>query len=146
MHSPVPQLGGLAGSHPAKPSRAAPTKEPLAQPTATRRAAPPPTVNSRPSPDPKPHARPTLNAIGPDGLAFAVIGQPAKALRALVEAGLRGVTALEAASWAFRFAAYVHDLRKQHGLAIETLREDHEGGWHGRYVLRSPVQLGVGGQ
>ena len=146
MHSPIPQSGGLAGSHPAKLTRAAPTKTPPAQSTAARHAAPAPSGNSHPSPDPTPHARPTLHAIGPDGLAFTVKGQTAKALRALVEAGVAGVTALEVATWALRLAAYVHDLRKRHGLAIETLREGHEGGWHGRYVLRAAVRLVEGGQ
>ncbi len=37
--------------------------------------------------------------------SITVKGQTAKALQALVEAGPRGVTALEAATWAFRFAA-----------------------------------------
>lgn len=86
-----------------------------------------------------------LTAIGPEG-AFTVTGQVAKALAALVAAGNRGVTALEVATWAYRLGAYVHTLRHQHGLAIETRREPHEGGWHGRYVLRSPVTLAGAGQ
>lgn len=65
----------------------------------------------------------------------------AKALAALVAAGPRGVTALEVDSWAYRLGAYVHSLRHDCGLAIETMREPHEGGWHGRYVLRSPVRV-----
>lgn len=85
--------------------------------------------------------RATLNAIGPDGVAFTVKGQTAKALRALVAAGGRGVTALEVSTWALRFAAYCHDLKHKHGLAIETLSEKHDGGWHGRHVLRSHVEL-----
>ncbi len=80
----------------------------------------------------------TLCAVGPDG-AFAVTGQTAKALTALMGADKRGITALEVNSWAYRLGAHVHELRHRHGLAIETLREPHEGGWHGRYVLRSPV-------
>jgi len=75
------------------------------------------------------------------GGGFTVSGQIAKALLALVAAGGNGVTALEVASWAFRFAAYVHELRHAYGLAIEMEREPHEGGWHGRYVLRSPVSI-----
>ncbi len=82
--------------------------------------------------------RRTLAATGPDG-SFTVTGQCAKALDALSTAGPRGVTALEMNSWAYRLGAYVHTLRHRHGLAIETLREPHEGGWHGRYVLHSPV-------
>ena len=83
-------------------------------------------------------------ATGPSGL-FTVTGQVAKALGALVTAGEHGVTALEASSWAFRLGAYVHTLRHRHALAVETVRELHDGGWHGRYVLRSPVTL-TGGE
>jgi hypothetical protein len=70
-----------------------------------------------------------------------VTGQTAKALGALVTAGPDGRTALEVSTWAYRFGAYVHLLRRDHGLSIETVREEHEGGWHGRYVLRSRVRL-----
>ena len=86
----------------------------------------------------------TVAAIGPGG-AFTVNGQVAKALGALVTAGEHGVTALEVSSWAFRLGAYVHTLRHRHALAVETVRELHDGGWHGRYVLRSPVTL-TGGE
>ncbi len=84
--------------------------------------------------------RAALRAIGPNG-DFTVIGQTAKALAALVAAGARGITALEVSSWAYRLGAYVHVLRHRHGLAIELRKEPHEGGWHGRYVLRSIVTL-----
>lgn len=80
------------------------------------------------------------HAIGPKG-EFIVWGQTAKALRELVARGDAGVTALEVNSWAYRLGAYVHDLRHIHGLTIETVRELHDGGWHARYVLRSPVLL-----
>ena len=72
---------------------------------------------------------------------FIVRGQTAKALIALVNGGARGVTALEAATWALRFAAYCHDLRTRYGLAIRTEREEHIGGWHGRHVLETPVTI-----
>ncbi len=85
-------------------------------------------------------ARTTVRAVGPNG-PFTVRGQTGKSLRALVNAGDKGVTALEVTCWALRFAAYCHDLRHKHGLTIETLREDHDGGWHGRHVLRSPVTI-----
>jgi hypothetical protein len=88
--------------------------------------------------------RPIIRAIGPDG-PFIVRGQTARSLRALLDAGGNGVTALEVSTWALRFAAYCHDLRHKHGLAIETLREAHPGGWHGRHVLRSQVQIMEGG-
>lgn len=81
-----------------------------------------------------------LGAEGPTG-RFTVTGQDAKTLSALVGAGVRGVTALEVNSWAYRLGAYIHSLRHNCGLAIETVREPHEGGWHARYVLRSLVKL-----
>jgi winged helix domain-containing protein len=81
-----------------------------------------------------------LTAIGPDG-RFIVTGQTAKALMALIQAGKRGVTALECDSWAYRLGAYVHTLRRVFGLSIETVREPHDGGWHGRYVLHTPVSI-----
>lgn len=82
-----------------------------------------------------------LKARGPLG-EFIVVGQTAKALLALIRAGGTGITALEAETWAFRLAAYVHVLRHQFGLNIHMEHETHDGGWHGRYVLRSPVSIG----
>lgn len=76
-----------------------------------------------------------------DGRRFEVRGQTAKALAALVDAGDKGVTALDVSTWAYRFAAYCFDLRTKHGLEIVTLREDHPGGWHGRHALRTPVRI-----
>jgi hypothetical protein len=84
--------------------------------------------------------RQALSAVGPDG-PFVVRGQMAKTLRALVAAGDRGATAQEVSSWAFRLGGYVYFLRHVHGLVIELQREPHEGGWHGRYVLRSNVTI-----
>ncbi|MBU6167259.1 MAG: hypothetical protein KGQ52_14190 [Alphaproteobacteria bacterium] len=77
---------------------------------------------------------------------FIVRGQTARALVALVQAGKAGVTALEVSNWAYRLGAYVHRLRHENGLAIVTEREAHDGGWHGRYVLRCPVTLLEAGQ
>jgi hypothetical protein len=75
-----------------------------------------------------------------------VSGQTARALLALVNAAGRGVTALEVSTWALRLAAYVHSLRRL-GIAVSMLREPHPGGWHGRYVLSSPVTVQrVGGE
>lgn len=81
-----------------------------------------------------------MTATRPDG-AFTVSGQVVKALAALLSAGAGGVTALEVNSWAYWLGAYVHTLRHDYGLTIETVREPHEGGWHGRYVLHSPVSI-----
>ena len=75
-----------------------------------------------------------------DGRTCDVSGQTAKALIALAEAGERGCTALEVASWAYRFAHYVLCLRRL-GLKIDMEHEQHQGGWHGRYFLRTGVQI-----
>ena len=88
----------------------------------------------------RPFKRRVIEARGAAG-AFTVTGQTAKALEALVERGAAGVTSLEVSSWALRLSAYVHDLRHDYGLTIETVREDHEGGWHARYRLASPVTI-----
>ncbi|MCP4316421.1 MAG: hypothetical protein GY789_10495 [Hyphomicrobiales bacterium] len=78
-----------------------------------------------------------------DGTAriIEVRGQTARALLALVMVGEHGCTALEVSDWAFRFAAYCHELRHRYGLVIRTDREDHPGGWHGRHVLETPVEI-----
>lgn len=89
---------------------------------------------------PRPFKRNLVRAVGPAG-RFIVAGQVAKALVALVKAGGEGVTALEVNSWAYRLGAYVHTLRHDFGLIIETCKETHEGGWHARYVLHSPVTI-----
>lgn len=73
--------------------------------------------------------------------AITVKGQTARALMALVEAGLKGRTALEVSTWAYRFSAYCFDLRHLHGLSIRTDREEHPGGWHGRHVLENTVRI-----
>jgi hypothetical protein len=87
-------------------------------------------------------ARPTVTFERlPDGRRFQVTGQTARTIAALVEAGDRGVTALECGAWAFRLAAYCHDLRHGFGLDIETKRETHPGGWHGRHILCTPVRI-----
>ncbi len=89
-------------------------------------------------------ARLMVTAIVTDGdgqRQFTVIGQKAKTLLALVEAGARGVTALEVSSWALRLAAYCHFLQRDHGLSIVCQRENHVGGWHGRHCLISRVTI-----
>lgn len=88
-----------------------------------------------------PRKRLVVNAIGPDDQPFTVIGQFARTLLALIDAGPKGVTALDLASWAFRLSHYVLILRHKHGLSIITQWEAHEGGKHARYVLRSSVTI-----
>ena len=73
-----------------------------------------------------------------------VVGRFAQTLRALVDAGPKGVTALDLSSWAVRLSQYIHILRRKHSLNIETIEERHDGdypGKHGRYLLRSNVQI-----
>lgn len=72
---------------------------------------------------------------------FELTGRLAQTVWYLIEAGTEGVTALEMSSWALRLGAYVHVLRHEYGLDITTAREEHEGGWHGRYVLHTPVEI-----
>jgi len=85
-----------------------------------------------------------LTVETPSGRIAINARQPKRALTALIRAGSKGVTALELSSWAYRLGAYVHTLRHDYGLTIETLREPHDGGWHGRYVLHTPCQI-IGG-
>ncbi len=92
-------------------------------------------------------------ATNPDGTErqFVVTGQIGRTLKALVDAGPRGVTSLDiAGTWALRTSHYVFVLRREHGLVIEMLREPHEGpagaGWHGRYRLLTPVRLEESGR
>ena len=71
-----------------------------------------------------------------------VRGRYAWTLAALVEAGERGVTPIDRP--APRWSHYVDILRDREGLDIETVEERHGGpfrGWHGRYVLRTPVEI-----
>ena len=62
---------------------------------------------------------------------FIVRGQTGKALIALVSGGDRGVTAMEAANWAYGLAAYCYELRTRYRLTIRTEREEHPGGYTG---------------
>jgi hypothetical protein len=100
---------------------------------------------------PKAKSRLSINAVVTESgveRVFVVRGQTAKALLSLVAASHKGCTSLEAASWAYRFAAYCHDLIHKHGLIIRTDKEKHPGGWHGRHVLLSDARIldGNGGQ
>ena len=73
-----------------------------------------------------------------------VVGRFAQTLRALVEAGPKGVTALDLAHWAVRLSHYVWVLRHRHGLHIDMVEDRHGGdypGKHGRYFLRSQIRL-----
>lgn len=80
----------------------------------------------------------TAFALGA-GVRVAVSGRIAQTLTLLVRRGERGVVAFDFPGGpAFRLAAYIHRLREL-GLVIETKRDAHAGGTHGRYVLHSKV-------
>lgn len=75
-----------------------------------------------------------------DGIKRTITGREAWALGELLDAGPKGCTSKD--NPAPRLSAYIHDLRHDHGVKIDTLPERHEGkfaGNHGRYILRSKV-------
>ena len=79
---------------------------------------------------------------GSDGRTFTVRGRDAWALLELLKAGARGCTPID--NPGPRWSAYVHALKTERGLAIETVHESHGGpfaGTHARYVLRSAVAI-----
>ena len=76
-----------------------------------------------------------------DGCELTVAGRDAWALQKLLDKGERGVTAFDEIGP--RLSHYIFKLRRA-GIAIETRDESHGGafaGWHGRYVLRSRVEV-----
>jgi hypothetical protein len=90
----------------------------------------------------KPRKRLVVAYKRADGTMGKAIGRYGDTLRALVIAGEKGVTPLERP--APRWSHYVHILRREHDLAIETVTECHGGdfpGTHGRYVLREEIKL-----
>ena len=89
-------------------------------------------------------AKPRVKAIVFDTPTHRIInvkGKPARVLDALVK-GRAGITALELSNtWALRLSEYISVLRHQYGLDIETVKELHHDGWHGRYILRIKVTI-----
>lgn len=83
-------------------------------------------------------ARVWINGLPVD---FYVSGQTARTLAALVAANSKGITALEVSSWAYRLGAYIYILRRKYGLNIVMRKEKHIGGWHGRYMLETPLEI-----
>ncbi len=77
--------------------------------------------------------------------AIAVQGRDRWALECLINAGAKGCTPIDHPGP--RWSAYVHDLRHECGLQIETIHEKHgppfEGN-HARYVLKTRVTLAEG--
>jgi hypothetical protein len=80
--------------------------------------------------------------ILPDGTVFTVNGRDAWALLELVNAGTSGVTPID--NPGPRWSAYVFNLKREHGLTIETRHEVHRGpfpGSHARYVLLTALEI-----
>ena len=69
-------------------------------------------------------------------------GRDAWALSELIRAGKKGCTPIDTPGP--RWSAYVHKLRHEYGLKIDTVHENHGGafpGCHARYVLRTQVRI-----
>lgn len=82
--------------------------------------------------------------VSRDQMSIHVSGKAARTLQALVVAGGAGITARGCGPWAYRLAAYVHVLRRKHGLEISMDRIQTGRSWHGRYILMSPVTFTPG--
>jgi hypothetical protein len=83
----------------------------------------------------------TARAI-PDGSPFTAYGRDAWAFLELVKAGQSGCTPID--NPGPRWSAYVHKLKRLHGLTIETITEAHRGpfsGTHARYVLHTKIEI-----
>lgn len=66
----------------------------------------------------------------------------ARTLFGLVQAGARGLRTVDISPvWGFRMSQYISDLRKKHGLDIQTIMIKHDEGEHGLYILRTPVEI-----
>ena len=71
-----------------------------------------------------------------------VVGQFARTLNALISTGDKGITSGEISQmgWGYRMSHYILVLRNKYHLDIEMRREEHGGGWHGRYFLHTLVR------
>lgn len=80
-------------------------------------------------------------------VVFVLNGQKAKTLKALVENGAKGCTALEISkTFALRLSEYVRALRHDelcggYNLDIAIKKEVNPAGWHGRYILCDRVEI-----
>lgn len=83
--------------------------------------------------------RQTFHIVDKDGKrrSITLTGRNAWALSELIHGAEKGCTPID--NPAPRWSAYVHNLRHEYGLEIETITEPHKGpfpGTHARYVLR----------
>lgn len=78
---------------------------------------------------------------------FILRGHKAKTLKALIENGETGCTALDISkTFALRLSEYIRALRRDYlcggyNLNIITHKEQNPTGWHGRYVLTDKVEI-----
>ena len=87
-------------------------------------------------------ARFTVHNIDNTTAEITVQGRDRWALECLINAGAKGCTPIEHPGP--RWSAYVHALRHERALHIDTIHEKHSGpfkGNHARYVLKSRVTL-----
>lgn len=85
-------------------------------------------------------ARFSVIAESGEAREIRLMGRDRWALEMLMQAGPRGLTAIELNGP--RIHAYIFDLRHEHGLQIIREDEPHKGdfpGHHGRYFLKSKV-------
>ena len=71
---------------------------------------------------------------------YEISGRVAQTLYALVLSQSNGITSLEISS-SLRLSEYIRVLRRRYRLDIQTMYEPHEGGYHGRYILYSDIQI-----
>jgi hypothetical protein len=80
--------------------------------------------------------------ILPDSMPFTLRGQEALTLVTLNNLRNQGVTVFDfQGGVGYRLAAYIHTLAKRRFLNIEMMREKHDGGWHGRWFLKSQIEI-----
>lgn len=83
-----------------------------------------------------------VTARKPEGKIFTASGQEGRTLLLLHQKGTMGVVAYDFRGGPpFRLPAYTWSLMRNHGLVIETRREQHDCGWHGRFVLHTPIEI-----
>ncbi len=70
-------------------------------------------------------------------------GQNAKTLLTLLRTKNNGISTFEGFGFGLpRLSGYICVLRHEYNINIITIREEHIGGWHGRYVLVDMVEIG----
>ncbi len=80
--------------------------------------------------------------ILPNGQPFTAKGQEGRTLLLLHEKAKIGVVAYDFQGGPpFRLPAYVWSLKRKHGLDIETKHVLHVGGWHGKFVMHTPIEI-----